>query len=832
MQPDPEKVAALKTAPTPTSAKTLTSFLCMAGWNATFIHRFSAITQPLRELTRKPEFKWEQEHEQAFRTLQEALCKDALNNYFVVGRKTFVFTDAGKTGHDSTAPGGLAAILVQEDPQTKEPLVIHYASRSINDVESRWGQVELEARAIRFALDKFRFYLEGSPPFTVYCDCQALVPLFKKISQQTPPRILRQILALQDLQFTLVFWKGSKNPADWPSRCPLTDTSDLDEAKASDDLDHCLIRTLTASEDGQKTIAIAKLREAITADDDMKILIKCIQNNDWKQYRKLPAIAPYVGIQSQLSYIDGLILKGQDTLVIPTSLRPLVTKMVHKLGHQGENNTTRLLSEYFWFPGITNYVKAHISECEVCQRLERSTALVPMGITTTPAGPMIEVVSDFKGPLRDGTYVLVIIDLFSRWPEIFFTKSTSYEANERHFLNFFATYGTVTTFRSDNGSPYSSHQFAKLLQEKGIRHILSIPAWPQQAGAAEVFMKSLKKAYEIADLTGRNYKKVILDAVLAKRATPHTSTSVSPHTALTGRKMNLGFITGFLFIKNPGQTLARDRQIQQNLFKSKMANKIRHDSRRNVHEADLRPGDYATVRLKEGGKPEKELFRIVRIRGTDVIAVSEADERVVRRHIERFRRVLLPKTPSQAPQTQMNGSMARFEPQEEAMHGGTQMVPRQPPMQRPDELQEGAATGRGEHQERAPTRNPPDTTARSSSLPSSSTGGRMRSQSQARDTRGGHSSQGGGRVKFQPHTRVREYSTRDPPAATGIPPSQGPSQPSQGPPPGSAAAGTRSRGSAPNLPNVMPAELERSSQYRGQAERIIRAHDPQSQQDS
>ena len=79
-------------------------------------------------------------------------------------------------------------------------------------------QVEIEACALRWGLDYFRYYLEGIHHVICFVDCKPLLPLFNHDNRECPPRIMRQKLAVQDLPIELVHIDGKKMPADFLSR--------------------------------------------------------------------------------------------------------------------------------------------------------------------------------------------------------------------------------------------------------------------------------------------------------------------------------------------------------------------------------------------------------------------------------------------------------------------------------------------------------------------------------------------------------------------------------------------------------------------------------------
>ena len=81
----------------------------------------------------------------------------------------------------------------------------------------------------------------------------------------------------------------------------------------------------------------------------------------------------------------------------------------------------------------------------------------------TPPKPFHTIVMDFKGPLKDSSYALVMLDLYSKWPEVYWTTSTSFEAIKKNLDNFISTHGRPSYIRSDNGLPFQTQTFADYL---------------------------------------------------------------------------------------------------------------------------------------------------------------------------------------------------------------------------------------------------------------------------------------------------------------------------------------------------------------------------------
>ena len=76
IQPDSAKVQAIKNLASPTSVKDTRRFLGLTGYYRKFTSQYAAIAAPLYALTKKNAvFVWREEHEVAFRQLQELLCE-------------------------------------------------------------------------------------------------------------------------------------------------------------------------------------------------------------------------------------------------------------------------------------------------------------------------------------------------------------------------------------------------------------------------------------------------------------------------------------------------------------------------------------------------------------------------------------------------------------------------------------------------------------------------------------------------------------------------------------------------------------------------------------
>jgi len=82
----------------------------------------------------------------------------------------------------------------------KQPMVIYYASRTLDVAQANYTTTEKELLAVVFALEKFRSYMLGSP-IVLFSDHAALKYLLKKA--ESKPRLIRWMLWLQEFDLEI-----------------------------------------------------------------------------------------------------------------------------------------------------------------------------------------------------------------------------------------------------------------------------------------------------------------------------------------------------------------------------------------------------------------------------------------------------------------------------------------------------------------------------------------------------------------------------------------------------------------------------------------------------
>ena len=152
IQATDDKVDTTRNAPAPQCEAKLRSWLGMVNFQAQFLPNFSAMAHPLHELLGNRPFRWTAECDTAFQAVKKAVSADRLLAHYDPKLPLELATDA--------SPYGVGAVIMHVyGDGSRRPIA--YASSSLNKHEKGYAQLDKEALAIMFGLNRFRMYLYG-----------------------------------------------------------------------------------------------------------------------------------------------------------------------------------------------------------------------------------------------------------------------------------------------------------------------------------------------------------------------------------------------------------------------------------------------------------------------------------------------------------------------------------------------------------------------------------------------------------------------------------------------------------------------------------------------
>ena len=104
---------------------------------------------------------------------------------------------------------------------------------------------------------------------------------------------------------------------------------------------------------------------------------------------------------------------------------------------------------------------------------------------------------DYAGPLNR-YYYLVIVDSYSKWPEVFKYKHPTATNMIRALNKVFRRLGVPNTIVSDNGTMFTGSEFKVYCDSLAIEYITTLTYNPQSNRQAERFVDTFKRALKKA----------------------------------------------------------------------------------------------------------------------------------------------------------------------------------------------------------------------------------------------------------------------------------------------------------------------------------------------
>ncbi|XP_054287952.1 uncharacterized protein K02A2.6-like [Macrosteles quadrilineatus] len=247
-----------------------------------------------------------------------------------------------------------------------------------------------------------------------------------------------------------------------------------------------------------------------------------------------PIHHPMSSNEQEWSIQLGCLLKG-NRVVIPKQLRARILKELHE-AHVGIVRMKGLARSYVWWPKIDADIENMTLNCLGCQRVQHESPKAPVHHWEYPSRPMQRIHVDFAGPFY-GHYFLLIVDAYSKWPEIVTLTTINSHKTIEALRKFFGSFGIPDILVSDNGRQFVSLEFEKFLKSNGIRHKRSAPYHPATNGQVERYVQDLKDTIRAMHFEEGSIEIKLQRYLMAYRRAPHSTTGQSPSHLFIGRQI-------------------------------------------------------------------------------------------------------------------------------------------------------------------------------------------------------------------------------------------------------------------------------------------------------
>ncbi|UYV62133.1 K02A2.6-like, partial [Cordylochernes scorpioides] len=504
IQTSESKILAIRDWPKPKDKHELRSFLGLCTYYRRFVEGFADIAAPLHRLTEaKSTFHWNQDCESAFVTLKGGLCSSPVLVYPQPGMRFVLDTDASNSG--------IGAVLSQV--QDGEERVIEYYSKILTKPERNYCATRRELLAIVRSVEHFHRHRPGKRHHNA--DALSRRPCgsckhCEKIDKNESEATSRGTTVVPSDEWT-------------PASCRVSQQQDLNIGPI-----------LELKENGN-------LRPSWEIMSDKSPALKAL----WAQWDSLRVEN---GLLKRVwESADGRSTKMQ--LVVPEVKIPGVLREVHSGAsgsHFGVTKTLRKVRERFYWVYCREDVENWCRRCTTCAASKGPQTRSRGKMREYNVGaPFERIAIDVAGPFpvtEDGNkYLLVAMDYFTKWPEVYAIPNQEAATVARVLVdNLICRFGVPLELHSDQGRNFESEIFRELCQVLGIWKTRTTPLHPQSDGMVERFNKTMvEHLSKVVEQNQRDWDRRLPLFLMAYRAAINETTGQTPAKVMFGRELRL-----------------------------------------------------------------------------------------------------------------------------------------------------------------------------------------------------------------------------------------------------------------------------------------------------
>ncbi|OBZ81090.1 Transposon Ty3-I Gag-Pol polyprotein, partial [Choanephora cucurbitarum] len=482
---DPRKVTNTMEWPTPRTGKDIQRFLGLVNYFREYVHKISVLTaslDTLRNHVGNLGSLWTEKHDTAFHNLKQALLHAPILQPPNLELPFQVATDASDVG--------IGAVLYQQESVSTKPHYIGFMARSLTKSERNYGTTKRELLAIVFALQKFHTYLWGRH-FLLHTDHKALV--FIHTQKDLNAMLTNWFDTILNYNFTVIHLPG---------------------------IDNILPDSLSRLFHSKKELG---------------------EGNSDKIYS-----SHYVARKGDKANRKATIAYLADSMLEPPTQKEKqdILEKAHLFGHFGAEAMVKAVhNNGMHWPRLMDEALAVAKKCPQCQKFN----IVKTGYN--PHRPVRSSLPgdhwaiDLAGPLpltkRNNRYLLVMIDICSRFVILRPIPNKTAEAVVQALIPVFCDFGIPRIVQSDNGKEFANQVMERFKKSAGFDHRLITPYYPQANGAAErtvgTAMNTIKKVVE--GVTGE-WDLFVYSVQLAINNKVSKRLNTPPFNVMFGRRLN------------------------------------------------------------------------------------------------------------------------------------------------------------------------------------------------------------------------------------------------------------------------------------------------------
>lgn len=507
--PSTERVKVITEYPLPKTLKQLQRFLGMINFYHRFIPNLANTLAPLHEFVTKLQTQknktissWNKICEESFENARKLLAETTMLFHPSENGTRAITTDASGTA--------VGAVLEQLNNGVWQPIA--YFSKKLSATQKMYSTFDRELLAIYLSIQHFRHFLEGYD-FTIFTDHKPLTSAIESKAEKSP-RQFRHLEFIAQFSTNIQHISGKSNiVADALSRtgdeiASIDYSIDINQLKDEQDNDSELTSLLINQKHENSKFTLKQIKYPFF---DISLWCECSTSN----------IRPYV----------------------PKTSRFNTFTKIHNIAHPGIKATKRLINSRFFWPRMNTDVTLWTKSCINCQKAKiNKHTRSPLSKFDIPKGRFEHIHMDLVGPLPNSggcSYILTVVDRFTRWPEAYPLGSISAESVAKTLFNqYICRFGVPHTITTDQGTQFESKLFKELATFLGCHKIHTSTYHPQSNGMVERFLRTLKSALIARAKTAR-WKDELPITLLGIRASLKEDLQCSSAELVYGQPLRL-----------------------------------------------------------------------------------------------------------------------------------------------------------------------------------------------------------------------------------------------------------------------------------------------------
>ena len=285
-----------------------------------------------------------------------------------------------------------------------------------------------------------------------------------------------------------------------------------------------MIEYLPVSEEKRSQLQVA------TATDHQLQQLLALMRSGWPEdVSSVPiSLREYWKIRHNLCCAENLIFMN-NRIVIPSTMRQEILKCIHE-GHMGIEKCKARARVCVYWPAMYEAIENKVRKCPVCNKYGKGNQKEPMIPHDIPNRPWEKLGADYFS--FAGNDYLLVVDHFSKYPEVVRMNSKTAEATINKMKQIFSRHGIPNTLVADN-MPFNSKAFRQFAKEWDFSVVTSSPNYAQSNGLAERNVQTIKTLLKKAKEGMKDEQLALLEF----RNTPITGLQESPTQLLMSRRL-------------------------------------------------------------------------------------------------------------------------------------------------------------------------------------------------------------------------------------------------------------------------------------------------------